>query len=609
MFIFIAAVIDFAACGGLVMSKTRFNPPLSANHVLQGVRFFVPILVLMNILPLAFGWIDGTPYLIEQFSSLTEGADSPAAPAQPAIPVLGDHQSFFSVDVRTQEQYLVPATLRAIGEFCYLYVEDSQWERTVNRETLETVRRAFDDSTPADPQRGIYRIQTDLFGAPPNVDGDPKIYLLLLDIRDGAVRVGEFIAGFFNPADQRRGVLRHPELGTPVRSNERDLLYIDTNPLDTDGAEGLGVIAHEFHHLIQWRHDRGEAIWVNEGCADVAMFLCGYRPIKHTASFEKRPSTSLTDWPLGSGSHLAHYGAAYLWMLYLYEHYGGPETIAAIVKERTHGIAGVNKALLSQGQTRTFSSIFADWKVANFLDDTQFAEGQYGYLNEELTVRPTRTHSAYPIMASGDLFGNYAADYITLFSSGGWQGLNVVFGIQSPLGRSGIADGSRIYDLKAIEFQDGRPLQVIDVPLTASGKGSMINPNFGLSVRQITLVPSVQPPIHVLPEEPSTYEYQVDLGVEITFNASVLPNPVHSRYWDIIAIPSSLLGVNTPLITVSAGRTVIVSDEPMRPVQDGSIYTYAIYLSLDIEPTDVEWQIQFFDKIVGEGKLGEKNVK
>ena len=591
------------------MSKIRCNPPLSAHHLPWGVRYLVLILGVMTAPPHASGWIDGTPYLIEQYSSLTEEPDSAAAPAQPVIPALGDRHSFFSVDVRTQEQYLVSATLRAIGEFCYLYVEDSQWERTVNRATLETVRRTFDESTSADPQRGIYRIQTELFGLPPDVDGDEKIYLLLLDILDGAVRGGGFIAGYFNPADQRRGVLRHPELGTPVRSNERDLLYIDTNPLDTDGAEGLGVIAHEFNHLIHWQHDRGETIWVNEGCADVAMFLCGYHPVKHTASFEKRPSTSLTDWPLGGGSHLAHYGAAYLWMLYLYEHYGGQETIAAIVKERTHGVAGVNNALLSQGLTRTFSSIFSDWKVANFLDDTQFAEGQYGYLNEELTLRSRRTHSAYPIMASGDLLGNYAADYITLFSSSGWQGLNVVFDIQSPLARAGVVNRSRIYDLKAIEFQDGRPSQVLNVPLTVSGKGSMINPNFGLSVQQITLVPSVQPHRDVLPEEPSTYEYQVDLGVEITFNASVLPNPVHSRYWDIIAIPSSLLGVNTPLITVSAGRTVIVSDEPMRPVQDGAIYTYPIYLTVDMEPDDVEWQIRFFDKIVGEGKLGEIELK
>lgn len=591
------------------MSKIRFNLPLSANHVPRGVRLIVLILVFINVLPLACGWIDGTPYLIEQFSALMEAPDSPAAPAQPAIPALGDRHSFFSVNVRTQEQYIVSATLRAIGEFCYLYVEDSQWEHTVKRETLETVRRAFDESTPADPQRGIYWIQTELFGLPPDVDGDAKIYLLLLDIRDGAVRGDEFIAGYFNPADQRRGVLRHPELGTPVRSNERDLLYIDTNPLDTDSAEGLGVIAHEFHHLIQWRHDSGEAIWVNEGCADVAMFLCGYPPVKHTASFEKNPSVSLTNWPLGGGSHLAHYGAAYLWMLYLYEHYGGQETIAAIVKERTHGIAGVNNALLSQGLARTFSSIFADWKVANFLDDTQFAEGQYGYLNEDLTLRPRRTHNSYPIMARGDVLVNYAADYITLFSSGGWQGLNVVFEIQSPLARGGIIDRGRAYDLKVVEFQDGRPSQVLNVPLTANGKGSMINPNFGRSVEQITLVPSVQPHGATFPEEPSTYEYHAELGAEITFDTSVLPNPVHPRYWDIIAVPSSLLGVNTPLVTVSAGKTVIVSGEPMTSVQEGAIYTHPIYLSVEIEPDDVEWQIQFFDKIVSEGKLAETKVK
>ena len=587
------------------MNKNRLNSPFSSVRRPRRIRCILVILALVGVHPVADAWIDGTPYLFEQFSALKEAPDSPAAPAQPAIPALGDRHSFFSVDVRTQEQYVVSATLRAIGEFCYLYVEDSQWEHTVKRETLETVRRAFDESTPADPQRGIYRIQTGLFGAPPDVDGDAKIYLLLLDIRDAAVRGDGFIAGYFNPIDQQRGVLRHPEFGAPIRSNERDLLYIDTHPLDTGGAEGLGVIAHEFHHLIHWRHDRNEVIWVNEGCADIAMFLCGYRPEKHTTSYERNPSVSLTNWPLGSRSRLAQYGAAYLWMLYLYEQHGGQETIAAIVRERADGISGVNSALLSQGLTRTFSSIFADWKVANFLDDTHFAEGQYGYLNEDLTLRPRRTHSSYPIMAKGDVLVNYAADYITLLSSGGWQGLNVVFEIQSPLARGGIIDGSRIYDLKAIEFQDGQPSQVLDVPLTANGKASIINPNFGFSVHEITMIPSVQPRSAPFSEEPSTYEYHAKLGAEVTFDASVLPNPVHSRYWDIIAIPSSLVGVNTPLITVYAGKTVIVSGEPITPVQDGAIYTYPIYLSVEIEPRDVEWQIQFFDTVVGEGKLTE----
>ena len=587
------------------MNKIRFNPPLYANHLPLGASYIVLTLLLLSVQPPVNAWIDGTPYLFDRFPTLADAPDSPAAPAQPAPPALGDRHAFFSIDFQTSEQYIVSATLRAIGEFCYLYVEDSEWELTVKRETLETLRRAFDDSTPTDPQRGIYQIQTELFGAPPDVDGDDKIYLLLLDIRDAAVRGDGFVAGFFSPIDQQRGVLRHPELGTPIRSNERDLLYIDTHPLDTDGAEGLGVLAHEFHHLIHWRHDANESTWVNEGCADVAMLLCGYRPEKHVASFEKQPSISLTNWPLGSQSHLAHYGAAYLWMLYLYERHGGREIIAAIVRERADGIAGVSAALRSQGQARSFSSIFADWKVANFLDDTQFAEGRYGYRNEDLRIRPRRTHTSYPITATGGILDNYATDYISLFSSGGWQGLNVVFEIQSPLARGGIIDGNQLYDLKAIEFQDERPSRVIDVPLTMDGKASIINPDFGLSVQQITLAPSVQPRGAAFPEELSTYEYHAKLGAEVTFDTSVLPNPVHARYWDIIAIPNSLLGVNAPLITVGAGKTAIVSGEPMTPVRDGAIYTYTVYLSLEIEPAAVEWQIRFFDKIVGEGELGE----
>ena len=53
-----------------------------------------------------------------------------------------------------------------------------------------------------------------------------------------------------------------------------------------------------------------------------------------------------------------------------------------------NGITGINNALHSRNVTKKFSTIFSDWKVANFLDDSQFAEGQYGYKNEDLNLRP-----------------------------------------------------------------------------------------------------------------------------------------------------------------------------------------------------------------------------
>ena len=571
-------------------SVSRFT-----HHVLR-----ITLYILLGV-STAYGWIDGTPYFYEHFGPvLKDAAEVPSAPAQPNAPqlALGDRKDFFSVNFNTHEQYIVQSTLRAIGEFCYIFVEDSQWLRTVNEEKVRSVRRAFDDATPADLNRGIYEIETELFGAPPDIDGDKRIYLLLLDIRDEGTRGSSFVAGFFSPVNQHRGVLRHPEIGIPVRSNELDMLYLDTDPQNAGSEKAFGVLAHEFAHLIHWRHDADEAIWINEGCAEYAMFVCGYQVRGHVSSFQQNPHISLIDWPQGTRSQLAHYGAAYLWMLYLHEHYGGSQTIAAIVKDRANGISGIDNALHSRGIEATFPVIYADWKVANYLDDTEFADGQYGYQNEQLRLRHRREHRSYPVSVENNVLASYGSDYIPFYPSARNGSLSLSFE----------GDNRLPYDVKAIEFQGEQPTTVHDMSLTEMGKGSLLILDFGQVVGKVTLIPSVQPEHDLSGHSVSSYAYGAQQIIEkIEFNATVLPNPVHPRYWDIIAVPNHSVGGSPPQITVVQNAEPIISATPMKAVQDGAIYTYSLYLSPEITPESVRWEIVFLGESVGSGELKKHN--
>ena len=562
-------------------------------------RFHVlPIVfcVLLGV-PTAHGWIDGTPYFYEHFGPiLKDVSEVPSAPAQPNAPqlVLGERKDFFAVNFNTHEQYIVQSTLRAIGEFCYIFVEDSQWLQTVHQRTVNSVRGAFDDATPAGLNRGIYEIQTELFGAPPDIDGDKRIYLLLLDIRDKETGGGSFVAGFFSPVNQHRGVLRHPEIGVPVRSNELDMLYLDTHPQNAGSQQALGVLAHEFQHLIHWRHDINEAIWVNEGCSEYATFICGYSVKNHVSSFQRNPHISLVNWPEGTGSELAHYGAAYLWMLYLHEHYGGSQTIAAIVKDRTNGIAGIGDALRSRGVEESFPVIYADWKVANYLDDNEFVDGRYGYQNEQLSLSPRREHRSYPISVENNVLANYAADYIPFYPSTKNGSLSLSFQ----------GDNRQSYDVKAIEFRGGEPTVIHDMSLTEMGKGSLLILNFGESAEKVTLIPSVQPERDLPTGSTSSYAYGAEQIVEkVEFIATVLPNPVHPRYWDIIAVADHSIGESPPRITVVQGAEPIISATPMKAVQDGAIYTYSLHLSPEVTPESIRWEISFLGEPVGSGGL------
>ena len=592
------------------MRKWRYGAFVSSlvHEFIQGMRdgrsvsrfpFHILLMTFCVLLGVstAYGWIDGTPYFYEHFGPiLKDASEVPSAPAQPNASqlVLGERKDFFSVNFNTHEQYIVQSTLRAIGEFCYIFVEDSQWLRTVQWGTVNSVRRAFDDATPADLNRGIYEIQTELFGAPPDIDGDNRIYLLLLDIRAKETIGGSFVAGFFSPVNQHRGVLRHPEIGIPVRSNELDMLYLDTHPQDAGSQQALGVLAHEFQHLIHWRHDINEAIWVNEGCSEYATFICGYSVKNHVSSFQRNPHVSLVDWSEGTRSQLAHYGAAYLWMLYLHEHYGGPQTIAAIVRDRANGITSVNNVLRSLGVEDPFPVIYADWKVANYLDDNEFADGKYGYQNEQLSLWPRREHRSYPVSVENNVLANYAADYIPFYP-------NIKSG---SLSFSFTGDNRQSYDVKAIEFRGGQPTVIHDMSLTDMGKGSLLILNFGESVEKVTLIPSVHPERDLPTGSTSSYAYGAEQIVgKVEFSATVLPNPVHPRYWDIIAVADHSIGESLPQITVVQGAEPIISATPMKAVQDGAIYTYSLHLSPEVTPESIRWEISFLGEPVGSGGL------
>jgi len=273
--------------------------------------------------------------LLEQASRVARASDEGMlAPALLQPPQIGEQRRFCAVNYfKSISAYFTTATCRAVGDYCYIFVEDSQWDkRKVTGTGVAKLKRAFDDATPGDSTKGIYEILTDSIGQPPDdIDLDPRIYILILDIPDGYNGSNNFVAGYFQPLNQNQGNQRDPGTGMQFSSNEVEMIYIDSDPLNTDDILSREILAHEFQHLIHWRSDPNEDIWINEGCSDyAALTLCGYgngRRSWHLDAFERAPQTSLVYWPYGMVSPLANYGAAYLWIVYLHEHYGGAQTI------------------------------------------------------------------------------------------------------------------------------------------------------------------------------------------------------------------------------------------------------------------------------------------
>jgi len=261
----------------------------------------------------------------------------------------------------------------------------------ITGEMLREVRDAFDNN--------VWQKDTTFFGdynhSRAGPLGDGKIQILIFNIRDeffySPWTAPGFIMGYFwyyisnlNNANiihidtwqwyRRQGT--HPNGGAGYPYVVPPYAGSGLRPNQYEGT-----IAHEFQHLIHRDNDLDELSWVNEGCSTLAEFICGYG---HTTNLQYYMiyfwDTSLVIWH----NNLENYGVVYLWTLYMYEHYGGQPLIWDIVHEQANGIQGWNNVLEAHGITKDFDEIFQDWAIANYLDDTSFAGGIYGYYNLDL---------------------------------------------------------------------------------------------------------------------------------------------------------------------------------------------------------------------------------
>jgi hypothetical protein len=177
------------------------------------------------------------------------------------------------------------------------------------------------------------------------------------------------------------------------------------------------ILAHEFQHNIHRDYVEDPETFMNEACSLFAEPICGYElDLGQVDWFMATPDNSLTVWEeQGNINVLADYGAAFLFALYLTDHYG-INIMGDYVKNGGNGIEGVN-AVLPAGVT--FEDVFHDWRIANLV---QAECGKYGYQLDELKalynphaeinfdeLEPLKVHEIpgkkTPWLNAGDYFG------------------------------------------------------------------------------------------------------------------------------------------------------------------------------------------------------------
>ena len=336
----------------------------------------------------------------------------------------GDSVVFSLTDLDAVSEYEVTATVRAVTEHAYFFVQDDEPYSEAN---LADVAADFESL--------VWPTITGAFGQPrtPGVDADLRITILHADLRG--------TGGYVSSSDS-------VPKGVYAGSNEREMMYIEAGALSTPGAPYNALAAHELQHLILQNYDDGEESWLNEGLSQVAWEMAG-GGTDAVWEYLGRPDTQLNVWPTTGTS--VHYAGSELFASYLLDHYGGREGANDLTSILEDGLEGVDRFLQTHGTT--LDAVYADFVAANVLD---LPEGPYGHPNFD--GRTEAIEEVAPGDSGEEDVAQFGADYFraeagaTFNFDGASQVTNGIDAIDGPYWWSDRGDGVNTMLMREVDL-------------------------------------------------------------------------------------------------------------------------------------------------------------
>ncbi|MGD2049288.1 MAG: immune inhibitor A [Chloroflexota bacterium] len=313
---------------------------------------------------------------------------------------LGDSHRFWILNWETHTYAPVTATLLHQTAHVNAFIQDGI---DLDEAKLKQLVDRFEEQT--------YPKNRQFFGQEwsPGVDGDPRLIILV------GGPYGEHIGGYQHSPDE------YARLVYPY-SNEMEIIYITPGSVqEKDDC----LLAHEFTHLIQWATDRNETTWINEGLAELACLVNGYDSTNSEITlpaFALQPNVQLNTWSGDIDDAITQYGASMLFIAYFRNRFGD-RAVQALAAEPENGLDGVTATLESIDGGNTLNDFFADWVVTNLINDSELADGRYGYSDLQLppiAVTFKYTAGDLPVRQQAEV-SQYAADYIQLRGPGTFQ--------------------------------------------------------------------------------------------------------------------------------------------------------------------------------------------
>ena len=301
---------------------------------------------------------------------------------------VGDSRSFFA------DGEPLDATLAAITDHAYFWVENGiELDKTAVAAAATRYEAEY------------YPHISELFGTAwtPGVDNDPHFTILHMIGSPDAAELG-----YFTDVNQYPNTIYSD-------SNQEEMLYLNMAQLEIGSDLYFGTLIHETQHLSQWNLDANETAWLNEGLSQLAEIYVGLET-STTEEYLYQTDIRLNHWSYEEGEVDAHYAAAYLYAVYIWEQLGDT-AVQELVRHPANGLAAVNSVLQGYAPDRSLADFTADFAVANYLHDPA-AGSRYTY--ESIgTVQPSSEIylNDIPLDTTNSL-NQFGTHYITLDFSG-----------------------------------------------------------------------------------------------------------------------------------------------------------------------------------------------
>lgn len=296
---------------------------------------------------------------------------------------IGDRKEFKVQNLAGGGFYTLVFKLRATGNRANVWVDSlAELNGQITSAHWDSLNVALNVRTPASSisaQKGIIQNDEEIFGLPPNIDGDGKVDALCYNIVDGynPPTNSGYIAGYVTSADLAGG----------SSGNNTDIIHLDTYPQlsGSRGVEGLNATsAHEYQHWIMYKYDRSESSFINEGLSEYAEIMQGYTQ-RNISYYNIEQNVALTAWRATSGGNVADqtlrdYERAGFFTTYLAGQIGAQKT-GTLTRNNKTAIPGLADMLSTQSTGLTVADLLLNFHTTvllnNLTSDARFGFGIY----------------------------------------------------------------------------------------------------------------------------------------------------------------------------------------------------------------------------------------